>query len=151
MKDEKQEVVAPPSSFILPPSSFCHYPALPPPVKVSLVTLGEHDCPYLPGRQSQSRALWAERPRPTAPALDEAIENKVRLYVDYYRLDPAATDRVRRCLQEHDRAVGELYRRLRQDNAKAFEALRTSTEATLNDALRDAVLRRTGGTPSTPK
>ena len=98
-----------------------------------------------------ARALWAERPRPTAPALDEAIENKVRLYVDYYRLDPAATDRVRRCLQEHDRAVGELYRRLRQDNAKAFEALRTSTEATLNDALRDAVLRRTGGTPSTPK
>jgi hypothetical protein len=99
-----------------------------------------------------ARALWAERPRPVAPAgLDEAIENKVRLYVEYYRLDPAATDSVRRCLQEHDRAVGELYRRLRQDNAKAFEALRTATEATLNEALRDAVLRRTGSSPSTPK
>lgn len=61
MKDEKGEAVAPSSSVSLPRSSFSHFPALPPPAKVSLVTLGEHDCPYLPGRQSQSRALWAER------------------------------------------------------------------------------------------
>ena len=38
-----------------------HYPTLPPPVKVRLVTLPENPCPYLPGRQSTSRALWAER------------------------------------------------------------------------------------------
>ena len=61
MKDEKEEVVAPSSSSIPPPSSFSYYPAPPPPVKVPLVTLGEHACPYLPGRLSQSRALWAER------------------------------------------------------------------------------------------
>jgi arginine-tRNA-protein transferase len=33
-------------------------------VKVSLVTLGEHPCAYLPGRVSESRALWAERMAP---------------------------------------------------------------------------------------
>ena len=42
-------------------SSFSFYPGLPPPVKVSLTVLGEHPCPYLPGRTSRSRALWAER------------------------------------------------------------------------------------------
>ena len=94
-----------------------------------------------------ARALWADKPRPAAPVLDEAIENKVRLYVDVYRLDAEGTDRVRRCLQDHDRAVGELYRKLRQENAKAFETLRDATEATLNEALRDAVLRRSGGKP----
>ncbi len=36
----------------------CPYPSHPPPVRVSLVTLGEHDCPYLPGRRAMSRALW---------------------------------------------------------------------------------------------
>jgi leucyl-tRNA---protein transferase len=61
MKDEREPVVAPFSSSNGPPPSFSFFPALPPPVKVSLVTLGEHECPYLPGRVSQSRALWAER------------------------------------------------------------------------------------------
>lgn len=98
-----------------------------------------------------ARALWAEKPRLVAPVLDETIENKVRLYVDYYRLDPEGADRVRRCLQEHDRSVGELYRKLRQENARAFEALRDGTEATLNETLRDAVLRRSGGTSAAPK
>ena len=33
-------------------------------MKVSLVALGEHPCPYLPGRVSQSRAFWAEQMPP---------------------------------------------------------------------------------------
>jgi len=37
-----------------------HYPGLPAPVRVRLVTLGEQPCPYLPGRVSESRAAWAE-------------------------------------------------------------------------------------------
>jgi arginyl-tRNA--protein-N-Asp/Glu arginylyltransferase len=40
------------------------WPALPPPVDVPLVMLGEHPCPYLPDRVSQSRALWAEQVPP---------------------------------------------------------------------------------------
>lgn len=66
MKDESGEVAEP--SLRLPRSSagpatpaFSHFPGLPPPVKVSLVTLGEHPCSYLPGRVSESRAAWAER------------------------------------------------------------------------------------------
>ena len=43
-----------------PPQASSAWPGLPPPVKVSLTTLGEHPCSYLPGRLSQSRALWAE-------------------------------------------------------------------------------------------
>jgi leucyl-tRNA---protein transferase len=45
----------------LHPSSFSHYPAIPPPVRLTLVTTGEHDCPYLPGRMSSNRAFWAEQ------------------------------------------------------------------------------------------
>ncbi len=43
------------------PSSFSHYPSHPPPVDVSLLVLPEHECSYLPGRKSTSRALLAER------------------------------------------------------------------------------------------
>jgi arginyl-tRNA--protein-N-Asp/Glu arginylyltransferase len=64
MKDEQETVATPSSSFSLLPSSFSFFPAHPPPVKVSLVTLGEHPCPYLPDRISESRALWAERMPP---------------------------------------------------------------------------------------
>ena len=44
----------------LSPQSFSHYPALPPPVRVRLVTLGDQPCQYLPRRRSESRAAWAE-------------------------------------------------------------------------------------------
>jgi arginine-tRNA-protein transferase len=65
MKDEVvKDVQTPParsSSFSLHPSSFSFYPAIPPPVRIRLTTLGEHACPYLPGRMSTSRAVWAEQ------------------------------------------------------------------------------------------
>jgi arginyl-tRNA--protein-N-Asp/Glu arginylyltransferase len=54
MTADEQNAVPPLSSFSL-------FPAIPPPVKVSLVTLGVHPCSYLPGRSSESRALWAEK------------------------------------------------------------------------------------------
>ena len=65
MKDDGRETVRPASSFIPPTPSFSYYPALPPPVGVSLVTLGEHPCSYLPGLSSQTRAVWADRIPPT--------------------------------------------------------------------------------------
>jgi arginine-tRNA-protein transferase len=40
---------------------FSAWPALSPPVKVRLVTVPEHPCPYLAGRKEQTRALLAER------------------------------------------------------------------------------------------
>ena len=43
-----------------PPQVFSHYPAIPPPVKLRLVSTGTHDCPYLPGRKSSNRAFWAD-------------------------------------------------------------------------------------------
>jgi len=48
-----------------PPHVASAYPALPPPVRISLVTLGEHPCSYLPGRVSQSRACWADEMPPS--------------------------------------------------------------------------------------
>jgi arginyl-tRNA--protein-N-Asp/Glu arginylyltransferase len=38
---------------------FSHYPAIPPPLKISLGELPEHACPYLPGRVARDRAIWA--------------------------------------------------------------------------------------------
>jgi arginine-tRNA-protein transferase len=58
MKDER-------GGGTVAPQSFSAYPALPPPVRVSLVTLGEHPCSYLPGRVSQSRACWADEIPPS--------------------------------------------------------------------------------------
>lgn len=45
-------------------ATFSHYPAIPPPVRLTLVTTGEHACPYLPGRTSTNRAFWAEQMPP---------------------------------------------------------------------------------------
>ena len=42
-----------------PVETSCAYPALPPPVEVSLVTLPEHPCPYLAHRIAEDRAIWA--------------------------------------------------------------------------------------------
>lgn len=47
-----------------PPQVLSHYPAQPPPRRVRLVGLGEHACPYLPGRVANNRALWAESMEP---------------------------------------------------------------------------------------
>lgn len=44
-----------------PPQTFSHYPSIPPPITVNLVTVGGHVCSYLPGRTSTARAVWAER------------------------------------------------------------------------------------------
>jgi len=40
--------------------TFSHFPAIPPPVRLKLVTLSDHDCPYLPNRVARSRAFWAD-------------------------------------------------------------------------------------------
>jgi leucyl-tRNA---protein transferase len=41
--------------------AFSHYPAIPPPVSVSLTTLPDHPCSYFPERTARSRAAWAAR------------------------------------------------------------------------------------------
>jgi arginine-tRNA-protein transferase len=40
---------------------FSYYPAIPAPRGISLTTLPEHPCAYLPGKIARSRAIWAER------------------------------------------------------------------------------------------
>ena len=65
---ESASPAPPPGRPTPPPPAFSHFPGLPPPVKVPLVTLGGHDCSYLPGRVSETRALWADR---MAPAVYE--------------------------------------------------------------------------------
>jgi arginyl-tRNA--protein-N-Asp/Glu arginylyltransferase len=61
---EDLSVTSPPNHTAAPPQSLSHYPALPPPVKVHLVTLGQHPCSYLPGQVATSRALLAEQMPP---------------------------------------------------------------------------------------
>lgn len=50
------------------PQQFSHYPAIPPPVRITLFSDSERACPYLPNRLARSRAFWAER---VAPAMYE--------------------------------------------------------------------------------
>jgi leucyl-tRNA---protein transferase len=38
---------------------YSHYPAIPPPLDISLAWLPEHPCPYLPGYVAVDRAIWA--------------------------------------------------------------------------------------------
>ena len=42
-----------------PPQTFSHFPHVPPPLNVRLVTLPPTPCPYLPNRTSCSRAIVA--------------------------------------------------------------------------------------------
>jgi arginine-tRNA-protein transferase len=42
-------------------ATFSHYPGLPAPVPLRLVTSPEHPCSYFPSRAAQSRAFWAEQ------------------------------------------------------------------------------------------
>lgn len=44
--------------------SLCHFPHIPPPRGIRLVTLPPHACPYLPGREATYRATAAERIEP---------------------------------------------------------------------------------------
>ena len=90
-----------------------------------------------------ARTMEADPPRPAQAVLDEAIEHKVRLYVDYYRLDAGGADRVRRRLIEHDRGVTELYRSLREKHAAEFDRLRNETDRVLREILKDEVGDRT--------
>src|SRR5688572_33037297 len=39
---------------------FSHYPAIPPPIRLRLIDMTDHACPYLPGRIARSRGFWAE-------------------------------------------------------------------------------------------
>ena len=43
-----------------PTQLFSHFPAIPPPVRLKLVSTGDHACPYLPDRTSSNRAFWAD-------------------------------------------------------------------------------------------
>lgn len=42
------------------PQTFSHYPAIPPPMPLRLAVIDEQTCPYIVGRGSRSRAVWAE-------------------------------------------------------------------------------------------
>ena len=42
------------------PPTYSHWPACPPPLRIPLTQLGEHPCPYLPGREATDRAFLAD-------------------------------------------------------------------------------------------
>lgn len=54
-----QAVDAPEAKSVLSLQVFSHYPAIPPPLDISLAWLPAHPCPYLPGRSAVDRAIWA--------------------------------------------------------------------------------------------
>src|SRR5262245_37524915 len=41
--------------------TFSYYPSWPAPLELSLATMPEHECVYLPGRMAQMRAFMADR------------------------------------------------------------------------------------------
>lgn len=85
-----------------------------------------------------ARTLWAQKPTPASGGvLDQAIEHRVQLYVRLEHLGPRGEARVRRCLTEYDRAVTDLYRTLRQEQAHRFQALSGSAQAELETILQE--------------
>jgi hypothetical protein len=89
-----------------------------------------------------ARALHAGRTPTAAPVLDQAIEVKVDLYRQYYRLDAAQADRVRQTLKDFDVGTVSLYRELREQNPTKFAALRQEMDARIQTVLEEAAAGR---------
>jgi len=68
-----------------------------------------------------------KRPDPK-PVLNQQIEERVKLYREYYALDEARTDEVRRELAHHRHELRKLFQRLRTEHQDEFSELVDGTE-----------------------
>lgn len=73
---------------------------------------------------------------PTGP--QPKIEVLVDLYRDQFRLDPQQTDRIRRVLYAHDRAVAAKLWELRQRHAEEFRDLQDKATQEIQGILEEA-------------
>lgn len=80
--------------------------------------------------------LVAQKPATVRPTLDQKIEERVKLYREFYALDADQTDGVRRELQRHRRALRDMLMDLRQRHQEEFTQLVRTTEARIDDLIR---------------
>ncbi|MDJ0520888.1 MAG: hypothetical protein QNJ90_02320 [Planctomycetota bacterium] len=73
-------------------------------------------------------SLVANKKPDPRPVLDRQIEERVKLYREYFALDDARTDEVRQELTRHRNELRKLLLRLRSEHKDEFSALVEATE-----------------------
>jgi len=68
---------------------------------------------------AEAQGIGTSADAPTDPVL----EGKVRMYREYYDLDPTAVEQVRTALREYDQRLADLLRQLRIEHQEQFKAL----------------------------
>ncbi len=84
-----------------------------------------------------------KRPDPQ-PRLNHQIEERVKLYREYYGLDEIKVDAVRRELTRHRSELRNLLLRLRNEHQDEFRDLVDATERRIRGIIEDEGLRGTG-------
>jgi hypothetical protein len=82
--------------------------------------------------------LMAEKPSASTVQLDQRIEERVKLYREFYDLDDARTDAIRRELNRQRREMRDLVLDLRQRHAAEFDQLVKGTEERVKAILKDS-------------
>lgn len=81
--------------------------------------------------------LVANKKPDPRPVLDRQIEERVKLYREYYGLDTARTDEVRRELTRHRYELRKLLLRLRSEHQDEFTGLVDATERRIRAIIED--------------
>ena len=75
--------------------------------------------------------LVANKKPDPQPVLNQQIEERVKLYREYYALDEARTDEVRRELTRHRQQLRQLFLQLRTEHQEEFRQLIDGTEQSI--------------------
>jgi len=81
--------------------------------------------------------LVAGRQTDPQPRLNRQIEERVKLYREYYGLDDGKVDEVRRELTRHRAELRNLLLRLRNEHKDEFRDLVNATERRIRDIIED--------------
>jgi hypothetical protein len=82
--------------------------------------------------------LIAIKRTPTPLSLEQTVEERVKLYREFYDLDVGSTDAIRRELQRHRRELRDKLVDLRRRHADEFNDLVTETETRIEKILKSA-------------
>ncbi len=82
--------------------------------------------------------LIAVKRTPAPLTLEQKVEERVKLYREFYNLDVGPTDAIRRELQRHRRELRDTIVDLRRRHADEFNALVRKTETSIEKILKSA-------------
>src|SRR5262249_37196522 len=95
---------------------------------------------FFAAEAASSRARTPEAPC-AGNLVDAAIDQKVRNYVEYFRLTPAEEQIVREAFRSYDRDLAALMRRLQLDHSMEFKAVAKKANSAVTSATAAAEKR----------